>query len=70
MNTNGRISDSGIWNKCSLKAHLEQNSLKIPEPAYLHKVEKQFPFVFVGDEGFPLSMRVLIPYSRNTHVVV
>lgn len=64
VGANGRISDSGIWNKCTLKAHLDNNSLNIPEPALLPNVEEEFPFVLVGDEGFPLSTKVLIPYPR------
>lgn len=66
IGTNGIISDTGIWNKSSLKAHLDNNSLNIPAPTPLPNTDKEFPFVFVGDEGFLLSTKVLIPYSRDT----
>ncbi|XP_036143374.1 protein ALP1-like [Monomorium pharaonis] len=62
VGTNGRISDSGIWNKSTLKAHIDNNSLKIPPAAPLLGTETEFPFVIVGDEGFPLSTNILIPY--------
>lgn len=65
VGANGRISDSGIWKNCTLKAHLDNNSLKIPEPEPLPNVEKTFPLVLLGDEGFPLSTKVLIPYPRD-----
>lgn len=66
VGTNGRISDSGIWNKSTLKAHIDSNSLKIPPAASLPGTETEFPFVIVGDEGFPLSMNILIPYPGSS----
>lgn len=62
VGTNGRISDSGVWNKCSLKARLENNSLHIPGPSSLRSTKEMFPFILVGDEGFALSKKLLIPY--------
>ena len=65
VGTNGRISDGGIWNKCSLKAKLETNSIKRPPPAPLPGTETPFPFVILGDEGFALTQYVLIPYPGS-----
>lgn len=65
VGTNGRISDSGIWNKSTMKAHLKEKTLKVPEAMPLPNTEKEFPFVLVGDEGFPLSTEVIIPYPRD-----
>lgn len=62
IGTNGRISDGGIWNKLTLKRALEERSLHIPAARALPNIQNDFPFVLVGDEGFPLSMNVLIPY--------
>jgi len=61
VGTNGRISDGGIWNKCSLKHALDHNTLHLPAPDSLPGTE-QFFHVIVGDEGFPLTTSVLIPY--------
>lgn len=62
VRTNGRVSDSGIWNKCFLKNHLDRNALHIPPPAPLPDTQENFPFVIIGGEGFPLSEKLLIPY--------
>lgn len=62
VGTNGRISDSGVWNKCFLKNHLDRNVLHIPSPAPLPGTLDNYPFVIIGDKGFPLSQKLLIPY--------
>lgn len=64
VGTNGRVSDSGVWNKCFLKNHLDNNTLNIPPPVPLPGTQDNFPFVIIGDEGFPLSEKLLIPYPR------
>lgn len=65
VGANDRISDSGIWKKCTFKVHLDNNSLKLPELAPLPNIEKEFPFVLLEDEGFPLSTKIFIPYPRH-----
>ncbi|KYN31566.1 hypothetical protein ALC56_14064, partial [Trachymyrmex septentrionalis] len=65
VGTNRRISDAGIWNKSILEARFQDNSLKIPTSSSLSNIEKEFSFVFIGDEGFPLSTNILIPYLRD-----
>lgn len=62
IGTNGRISDFGVWNKCSLKSRLDSRQLRLPAPSSLPGTVQTFPYVFVGDEGFPLSTSLLIPY--------
>ncbi|XP_077277015.1 uncharacterized protein LOC143905464 isoform X3 [Temnothorax americanus] len=63
--TNGRVSDKGIWNKCTLKHHLQKNDINIPPPSSLPGTEQDFPYVIIGDEGFALSTNVLIPYPKE-----
>lgn len=46
----------------TLKARLENNSLYVPNPSSLRGTKEMFPFVLVGDEGFPLTEKLLIPY--------
>lgn len=65
IGTNGHISDSGVWSKCSLKAHLDSGQLRIPAASPLPGTEQNFPYVFVGDESFPLSTSLLIPYPGS-----
>jgi len=56
------LVSSGVWNKCSLKNHLDRNALHIPPPAPLPGIQDNFPYIIVGDEGFPLSEKLLISY--------
>lgn len=62
IGTNGRISDSGVWNKCSLKARLDSGQLRLPAPTPLPGTAETFPHILVGDEGFALTTSLLIPY--------
>lgn len=66
VGTNGRASDRGIWNRCSLKHGLETNTLNVPRPSPLLGTAEDFPYVIVGDEGFTLSEKLLIPYPRDS----
>lgn len=43
----------------------ERNELKIPQPSPLPDTDNNFPFVIVGDEGFTLSEKVLIPFPKE-----
>ncbi|KYN50462.1 Putative nuclease HARBI1 [Trachymyrmex cornetzi] len=40
IGTNGRISDSGMWSKCSLKAHLDSGQFRIPAASPLPGTDK------------------------------
>ncbi|XP_071649043.1 uncharacterized protein [Temnothorax longispinosus] len=65
LGTNGRMSDSYIWNKCSLKSHLYSNNFPLPQPSPLPGCVTNFPYVLVGDEIFPLTTKLLIPYPKD-----
>lgn len=65
VGTNGRVSDRGVWNKCTLKSLLERDALKIPQASPLPGTNDDFPYVIVGDEGFTLSEKVLIPFPKE-----
>ena len=58
--TNGRVSDKDDWNKCSLKQRLDAKTLNIPDPSPLPGTQ-EFPYAFVGDEGFTLSTKLMMP---------
>lgn len=38
--------------------------LHVPLSAPLSGIQVSFPFVIIGDEGFSLSEKLLIPYQR------
>lgn len=72
----GRISDGGVFRNSSLKTALADGTLNLPEPRVLPKPpnghwdpiasNEPMPYVFVGDNAFPLSEHCLKPYpGRN-----
>lgn len=48
----GRASDGGVWDRFTLKQAMEGQILNTPQPEKLPFSEKQYPYVFVGDEPF------------------
>ena len=44
---------------------LLDGSLRLPEPAPLPGMETTLPFVFFGDEAFPLKENLLRPYPEK-----
>nr|CAI5858209.1 unnamed protein product [Callosobruchus analis] len=52
--TNGRVSDGGIWNNTGICKRLKAN-----------KLNNQFPYVFIGDEAFPLMENLMKPYLQK-----
>lgn len=63
---NGRVSDSSVWNQCSLQRILENSTASIPQAEALPHSERVCPFVFIGDDAFPLKSYMMKPYPfRN-----
>lgn len=67
----GRISDGGVY-RHFYKA-LETNQLNLPEdaclpqstdPAFIDQPYEPMPFVFLGDDAFPLGKHCMKPYSQ------
>ena len=55
VGTNGKMNDSGIWNKLSLRRAIENREIGLPEPiALAYRLEK-IPFVILGDVAFSLK---------------
>jgi hypothetical protein len=61
----GKQSDGGVFRHSALYQSLETRSLKLPEDTVLPNSEITLPYVFVGDETYPLTY-VMKPYSRRT----
>lgn len=59
----GRISDGGVFKNTSLYKKLEKNNLGFPEDSMLCGLNKIMPYVFVADEAFPLTNRIMKPFS-------
>lgn len=63
---NGRISDGGVFKKCSFNNAMQQNQLNIPEPKALPSRDIAVPYVLVADDAFAMKKNILKPYSiRN-----
>nr|XP_022900758.1 protein ALP1-like [Onthophagus taurus]XP_022900759.1 protein ALP1-like [Onthophagus taurus] len=63
--TNGRVSDGGIWSQTSIYKNLLAKKLNIPNPTKLPGMEEKVPYVFIGDEAFPLMENLMKPYSQR-----
>lgn len=63
--TNGRVSDGGIWSQTGICKRLKENKLTIPNPSTLPNTIDEFPYVFIGDEAFPLMENLMKPYPQK-----
>lgn len=61
----GRISDGGVFNNCTLGKKLAKKKLNLPASRKPPGGNKELPYVIVGDEAFPLKEYLLRPYSRR-----
>ena len=59
----GRQSDGNIFQNCTLGQALRNQTLNLPPPTKLPRSERRLPFVFVGDEAFPLMENLMRPFS-------
>ena len=59
----GRQSDGGVFSKSNFGKAFDSGTLGIPKPRILpNTTENPLPYVFVGDEAFPLKTNMLRPY--------
>ncbi|CAH1956465.1 unnamed protein product [Acanthoscelides obtectus] len=60
----GRFSDGNIFANSPLGKMLYNGSLDLPEPKPLPGQNTPTPYVFVGDEAFPLMRNLMRPYPK------
>ncbi|KAK2561668.1 Protein ALP1-like [Acropora cervicornis] len=65
VGTNGRVSDGGVWNKCSFLKALEGNKLGIPPSTPLPQGIHPLPYVIVGDNAFALKKFLMKPFPQQ-----
>lgn len=58
----GRISDAGVFNNTSFCKSIETCTLNLPPDVSLPGRTVQSPYVFVGDDAFPLLRNILKAY--------
>lgn len=62
----GRQSDESVFASCNLGRAINENRLNLPEARELDDSHEKFPYVFIGDEAFPLKPCLVKPYPRNS----
>ena len=65
VGANGRVSDGGVFANTKFCKHLKENTLHIPEPTSLLGCHDIMPYVFVGDDAFPLMDNLMKPYAQR-----
>lgn len=58
----GRASDGSVWDRCTLRQAVESDILNIPKPQTIPFTGMECPYVFVGDDAFPLKKYLMKPY--------
>ncbi|XP_065067694.1 uncharacterized protein LOC135693217 [Rhopilema esculentum] len=56
VGTNGRISDGGVWNKCSLAKAIEDKKIDFPVPKYLPHGAKRYHMCLLEMMRLPLKV--------------
>ena len=63
---NGRVSDSGVWANSTIRSEIESGNIALPPAEELPNSNRTLPFVFVGNDAFPLCTYLLKPFPfRN-----
>ncbi|XP_033103960.1 uncharacterized protein LOC117106669, partial [Anneissia japonica] len=60
--TNGRVSDGGVFSKCSLDKGLKNKAIGVPNASPLPGTNVDVPYMIVADEAFPLREDIMKPY--------
>ena len=61
----GRQSDSGVFSQSNLYHHLESGTFPFPHPKQIPGTTTKFPYVILGDQGYPLKDYLTCPYSTD-----
>lgn len=62
----GRFSDGSVFASSILAKKINDGTLELPPPKPLPGFEHALPYVFVGDEAFPLSEQLMRPYPKKS----
>ena len=65
VGSNGRVNDSGVWNKSSLLQAIQNGSVKLPKDDALPVNGVIAPYVFVGDYAFALKKFMIKPSPQQ-----
>lgn len=62
VGTQGRVSDAGLFAHSDLKKALDRGLLNVPPPEKLPNSDVVLPYMFVGDEAYPLRTDLMKPF--------
>ena len=65
IGTNARVSDGGVWNKCSLSQAIESGTISLPPPKCLPHGVQTLPHNFVAEDAFALKTNLMKPYPQK-----
>jgi hypothetical protein len=60
----GKDSDAAVFDNCPLRRALASGKIKLPKEKCLPGSTVKAPFVFLGDEAFPLTEYIMRPFPR------
>ena len=61
----GRQSDAGVFSHSNIGYCIVNNLLKLPEARKLDQTNNLYPYVFLGDDAFPLRPNLIKPYAQT-----
>ncbi|KAH7980253.1 hypothetical protein HPB49_014184 [Dermacentor silvarum] len=61
----GSRGDAGLFGECHIGQMLEDGQLGIPHDSEVPRAPVKLPYVFVGDEAFPLVKNLMRPYPGS-----
>lgn len=66
VGSNGRVNDAAVFRDSSLYKGIEDNLFDLPDAQNLPNSSVKAPYVFVADEAFRLSSRILKPNGQRS----
>ena len=64
VGSNGRVNDSGIWDKCALLQRILNRAVELPADGMLQNGEN-VPYVFLGDDAFAIKEFLMKPFPQQ-----
>lgn len=61
----GKENDASVFENCPLRLAIESGKIKLPGETLSPESPIKAPFVFLGDEAFPLTEYLMRPYPRS-----
>ena len=66
----GRISDGGIFERCSLKKVLVENQAHLPNPSPLPDTDRNKSYHMLRDDTFTLTPYLMKPFPRASQLLL